>query len=70
MEPGNPLTTSSLGAVIIMMAIGMRMMFNEIKRLNKERLKDLKEIGEQDRKIIQGVTAALTSLKKKIDKGG
>lgn len=67
MDIGNPLTTSSLGAVILLMAVSMRVMFNEIKRLNNERLRDMKDIGETDRKLIRGVTIALNNLRKKID---
>lgn len=63
----NPLTTTSLGAVILLMAIAIKMMWNEIRHLNRERLKDIKEIGEEDRKVVKKLTVALISLRRKID---
>lgn len=67
MELNNPLTTSSLGAIVLLLVAANTAQWKEIKRLNSERLRDLKEIGNDQRKIIDGITKAMNNLRHKID---
>jgi len=50
-----------------MLATANVVQWREIRKLNAERLQDIKEIGEVDRKIIKGATIALDNLRRKIN---
>jgi hypothetical protein len=68
LEPfSNPLTTTSLGIIVLMLASANVAQWKEIKRLNAARLRDLKEISDKERKVIDGITKAMNNLRHKID---
>lgn len=67
MELGGPLGTSAVGVIITMLATANAIQWREIRRLNSDRLKDMQEIGEADRKVIASVITALNNLRRKID---
>ncbi len=67
MDPWSPLSATVAGTIISMLATANVVQWREIRKLNAERLQDIKEIGEVDRKIIKGATIALDNLRRKIN---